>query len=1644
MKRYSSYLGKTLNNRYEVRSLLGEGSVGQVFRVWDTQARTFQALKLIDTQKRKLPLESVLRFKTEAEVLQSFEHPSIVQYVDFFHEGSIYALVMECLDAPTLSEYLRHHSPMPIPHIWKLLESLTEALVYLHEKKKVHHDLKSSNLLFLPCASNTVQIKILDFGLSHLLSVSRNTAIGTLAYMAPEQTGLLHKIIDHRADLYALGVMLYEAATGALPFQNEDPALLMHQHVAQRPVPPIDLRPKLSPVINAIILKLLQKDPEDRYRTTRGLLRDIEKFQRIIAQKKTLNVDMVLGEEDYWDNLPSEFPFIGRSKEMELCRSVLAHVKSTQRASVLIIEGISGIGKTRVLQEFYNELCVQEELCWFYKNLKDEANIPFTFFRKQFQNISRYLKGIPESEQFKTIRRFQELLGRRFSLFLELIPDLKSWVEEDTEEKVSWDKEDYHEVIQETLKMVTQHVSPMIILLDDFHNLDTASYEFLFSAPDSMLELPIFWVVALQKQTLQAEERVHAEEKVQEKVLQFAHLEHLGESHYQELLQKIFSNKLYELPKLLDILHTETGGNPGQLRLLLQQILDAKGVSYEGHDWQLNMEHIQKLLQEREASSGNKEKSCLCSFSAEAKSLLQRGAVFQRAFTVAALNVTLKTSPALETADLSFVFETLDRAVELELLNVNTEQLYSFRDASVRRSLLKENSTELRNNIHQEIALYLESDLLPHNPDVLYDMAHHWGKSGDDETAMRVFFKAAEKTDTGMFQSQQSRFYYDRALGFLKRLPARSVETEFEFELRYRVIRFNAMALDHYDALWNEVLEMDSLLEENRSRKIRLLTLKAYLCNLLGRKDEGIRYGELSLEIAEPEDDPYLSQVYNSLGAVASNKSFEERLKLLKKGLVLAQRYRQMDQASTIMVQVILLCYMGRFSEAEQELQQNLAFLEAENFPMTNQLRFYLNCILKIHQGKFQEVIGLYTEWEQKREQSLYANKGERVEHAFKAWVLGMTGNLEESLNLYEVLLQKGSKLEQQWERSIVLEGRIQTAIHAMKDPETALEYLEEAREQMRLRPDRYMIAMFAIYAAWSKIMLNLQEEAEEELELARSIALELNAPLLTAHLKFVESKFKWHQALKTQASQEAEEVLGDLLDMGVTGYYELYREEIKSWNSRSTTEGGTTTAATSTTQNTEMLQLMEINRQISSTLNVKTLFQSILDGAMKIVGAEQGYVFICEGYCVASAANKNPEMEKRLCQSPVLTRDAHDQEISQEQHRCCPSVLKKVFQSKKGIIARDAQNEWKWKEDAIVKKHALRSILAVPIVHKNEIKGIIYLDNAQIRSVFSVLDQEVVEMFATQVAIALNNAETYTREQQAREQQEATLKIFERFVPRQFTERLVSGGIESLETGMAQQATLSVLFSDIRSFTSLSEGLLPEELFLFLNEYLRHMELPIHDHNGFVDKFIGDAIMALFDQSPQDAVHAGMAMQKALASYNKIRKQRGQIPIRAGIGINTGEVTVGVIGSEKRMDTTVLGDAVNIASRVESLTKYYGCEFMISGETKNALSDLSALQYRYVDTLQVKGRNAPTKLYEIFNQDPPELQELKQGSQAHLQPALEAYQKGHWKEAILLLNDYKNFFPQDSLTQVFQSRCERFLITPPPTWNGVFHIDRK
>ncbi|MBQ4819257.1 adenylate/guanylate cyclase domain-containing protein [Aquimarina sp. MMG016] len=278
------------------------------------------------------------------------------------------------------------------------------------------------------------------------------------------------------------------------------------------------------------------------------------------------------------------------------------------------------------------------------------------------------------------------------------------------------------------------------------------------------------------------------------------------------------------------------------------------------------------------------------------------------------------------------------------------------------------------------------------------------------------------------------------------------------------------------------------------------------------------------------------------------------------------------------------------------------------------------------------------------------------------------------------------------------------------------------------------------------------------------------------------------------------------------------------------------------------------------------------------------------------------------------------------------------------------------------------------------------------------------------------------------------------RFVPKEFLNNLGRDSIEQVKLGDQVAREMTIVFSDIREFTKISEALSPQENFDFINAYLSGIVPIIRRNGGFIDKFIGDSVMALFPKAPDQAIQTVFEFEDFLEEFNKELKKNNKPQIQIGTGIHTGKLILGTIGHAQRLETTVISDAVNTSSRIEGLTKYYQAKTIATEATVSKIEDKGLFKYRFLDQVNVKGKSKTLSVYEFLSSK--ETKKIE---------SLQAYNKGiefikdkKIIEAASVFSDLYKKYPKDMAIQIFYQKCQNFVDKKTETWNDITQMITK
>src|ERR1700682_1990964 len=382
---------------------------------------------------------------------------------------------------------------------------------------------------------------------------------------------------------------------------------------------------------------------------------------------------------------------------------------------------------------------------------------------------------------------------------------------------------------------------------------------------------------------------------------------------------------------------------------------------------------------------------------------------------------------------------------------------------------------------------------------------------------------------------------------------------------------------------------------------------------------------------------------------------------------------------------------------------------------------------------------------------------------------------------------------------------------------------------------------------------------------------------------------------------------------------------------------------------------LYEMSKTLGSSFDLTAIFAKATDIIFRSTPADRVVALLADGM--------DPNNPDEVQLTPIATR-ARDEKLEAHARKLTigRTITRKVMKDRVALLSQDAASDEQFAGVDSIVSQGVRSTICASLATQTRVHGALYADRLDPFGGFKPDDLELISAVAAQTAIAVENARAHER--LARE--EVARANYSRFLPEYVVKQMLENP-ESFKLGGVNQ-TITVLFADIRGFTRISEHAPPEKIVALLNKYFSAMTDIIFAHGGTLDKYLGDGLMALFGaptvtaKDAQNAINAAVAMQRRMLSINDELHEEGLPEIGIGIGLHTGEVTVGYIGSERRSEYTAIGDAVNTSSRLESNAK--GGEILVSEVTARAAKARYQLTAR--DPISVKNREQPVPLFEV------------------------------------------------------------------------------
>jgi class 3 adenylate cyclase len=439
-----------------------------------------------------------------------------------------------------------------------------------------------------------------------------------------------------------------------------------------------------------------------------------------------------------------------------------------------------------------------------------------------------------------------------------------------------------------------------------------------------------------------------------------------------------------------------------------------------------------------------------------------------------------------------------------------------------------------------------------------------------------------------------------------------------------------------------------------------------------------------------------------------------------------------------------------------------------------------------------------------------------------------------------------------------------------------------------------------------------------------------------------------------------------------------------------------------------DMMTIIKSSQALSGELTTSNLIKQVMIIIKENTGAESGAFIMIENDQLFVISKISMDGEVNSQKVPL-----------EKSQNVCSNLVKIALVSKKPIYLNDVKKS-EYSKDSYITTNSIRSLCIYPIVKGKNIVALFYLENKSLEGIFDENRKQLLGHIGSQLTISYENATLY-------EDMNSLNQSYERFLPKEFLKQLGKGNVRNINKGDSSTKKMSVLFTDIRNFTTITEKMNPTESFQFINDILAYLSPVVSKNFGFVDKFVGDCIMALFPHEVDHSVNCGFELLEALEKYNQ-EIRIGQPKIQIGIGIHYGDVMLGTIGDEERIDATVISDTVNTASRVENFTKTLGATFLV---TDAVLTNCKSVQNsRYIGKYLLKGKNHPMMLHHMIGND---------------------IEKDNFKKAVDLF-EKKEFQEAQELFQNIGDHTSKYLENISKSykyykfddnWNGAIQIDK-
>lgn len=745
-------LESKVHSQYKILEEVEKNGIATVYKACDTINMRNGTLKILEKDILSPYIEDKIRFHKEIETVGQLDHPGIVKFYDSGeYDGTLY-VSMEMLEGITLQDLIRQGQVFPIYESIKVVKQIAGALSFAHGQRLVHRALRADNV-FVTGKENSV--KLLDFGMSLVMIPKRikqeADVISVFGYMPPEATGIVNKPVDERSDLYSLGVIFYQLLTMELPFKGRTAGELSHQQVLVTASAPSRINSDIPKVLDSIVKKLLDKDPEGRYQSAVGLYHDLERFEKG-------DRDFALGEMDQRVKLSRNVRFVGRDKEFETIKEMVNQTRH-KKGAICLISGEAGSGKSRLVEEIRSYVFEQDGIFFTGKCFDQENKVPYKPFKDITEKYIKRFNDLDKDVAEKEIRWLKSTLSGEIKEIVKLNPEFEEVVGNLPELAALDDPEKqnvrFRLACSKFFTNLTAEATEVVLFIDDLQWADDGTLTLLEEMAKVIGHSNVLILGTYRSNEVEAD---HGLNKIKARAVRHGYplhdisLKPFDYERMHKLVAETLGEPLEKAERLAHFLLKNTHGNPFFTITFLKELVDRKLLTWDRGSWKENWGEIEKLpavatLIDMVLFRTNQ-------LPERVDRMLKVSSIVGKEFHMAMLYKLINENQE------TIIF-LVDEAVERELLERAPEKnKFIFAHDRIKEAFETKMSDEEKIGFHLRIAQIIEEQNEGREEEVAFELAHHYMKSHSREKALHYCLMAAEKARVNYANKEAIKLFH--------------------------------------------------------------------------------------------------------------------------------------------------------------------------------------------------------------------------------------------------------------------------------------------------------------------------------------------------------------------------------------------------------------------------------------------------------------------------------------------------------------------------------------------------------------------------------------------------------------------------------------------------------------------------------------------------------------------------------------------------------------------------------------------------------------------------------------------------------------------------------------------------------------------